>query len=273
MRQFGILTACVVLCVAGQALAVDVDFSGYAIGDLTGQSAWTASGGVSAAAGATWSFDDGGNDGTAMVVGGDLGTAGSETSASPYVSVTNGTGGNWGTYARLDVEGVSDDGWWLAGIVRHSTTEGWAGLQLYRGGTELFGIGHAWDHSNYGMFGAGGDVDSDTAIDTETPALLVAHYDGAGLTMWVNPDLTKTEAENTPNAIDDDAGDQSGIDNIRLRLGNANYRDINPVMDVDNIYLGNESPFGSATVPEPTALVLLGLGGVGVLLKRRRSQS
>jgi hypothetical protein len=38
------------------------------------------------------------------------------------------------------------------------------------------------------------------------------------------------------------------------------------VQHVDNIYLGNNSPF----IPEPASLALVGLGGLALLARRRR---
>jgi hypothetical protein len=253
-----VVGAIVALSVAGQARAIDIDFDGYTTGDIAGQTGWTASGGVDAAAGAsweTWEFGSGEN-----VVDDNLGTAGSETSANP-IAVVN-TPDVWNSnWARLEVDGVSDDAWMLSGIVQYDgefspADEGrmvWFGLQLYRGGTEVFGLGKGGGDTNYAMFGnASGD--SGVAVVSGEAVHLKAEYDGSSVKMYVDGVLKATD--NAP-------GDLSGVDQLYIRTGSGPLGGTVPptgTFSADNI---------SLVVPEPASLALVGLGGLALLRPRR----
>ncbi|NBC10179.1 MAG: PEP-CTERM sorting domain-containing protein [Planctomycetes bacterium] len=250
------------LSVAGQARAIDIDFDGYTTGDIAGQTGSTASGGVDAAAGAsweTWQFGPGEN-----VVDDNLGTAGSETSANP-IAVVN-TPDLWNSnWARLEVDGVSDDAWTLSGIVQYdgefsTAAPGrmvWFGLQLYRGDTEVFGLGKGGGDANYTMFGDA-SADSGVPVVSGEAVHLKAEYDGSSVKMYVDGVLEATD--NAP-------GDLSGLDHLYIRTGSGALSDtgVPPTgtFSADNI---------SLVVPEPASLALLGLGGV-VMLGRRRRQA
>ncbi len=286
MKQVTIaaIAVCLTLGLAGSAQAIYIDFSGYTTGDLAGQGGWTDGNGVNGATLESWTFDDGGNDGSAVVVDGDLGTdavgnppPGSQSTANPYVTVTNGTGGNWGTSAQLAVdwvEGASEDGYWLAATMDlPAPLAGWAGVETHAsGGDPVVYLGHAYNRTVYSVGGYGGEFYSNVAIldenDESTPTLLVYQYEGSdtgAAHLWVNPDLTQPAPAPDASDPDSDAGDQRGISNIRIRLGNA-PGGTHPTMHIDNIYLGVDTPFA----PEPATMALLGLGGLGVLARRKR---
>ncbi len=257
MKKVAVVVAAVAMCVAGQAQAIEIDFnlSDYTVGDITGQTGWTASGGVDAAAGASWE-----TWATANVVDDNLGTAGSETSANAIATVN--TAAAWqSNWARLAVGGVSDSAWTLSGIVQFDGEFAveepgrmtWFGLQLYDGGTEKFAIGKGGGDTTYTLFG-NASADSGVAVVPGEAVHLKAEYDGSSVKMYVDGVLEATDTA---------PGDLSGIDTLYIRTGSGFLGAPAPeagTFSADNISL----------IPEPATMSLLALGGIGVLIRRRR---
>jgi hypothetical protein len=98
--------------------------------------------------------------------------------------------------------------------------------------------------------------------------LNAAGLDGDTVKFWINPTLG-TGTEGTP----DDADPlriwnptSIGSDDLLFRRGNSSDNAIE-FADV-TIYAAGDSPF--AVVPEPSSTALLGLGGLALILRRRK---
>ena len=152
------------------------------------------------------------------------------------------------------------------------TTESFGGYS--HSGGDLFG--QNWQQSTVGVTYYGGRNDvAGVPITPGASIKMVAKYelngvgvDGDTIKFWVNPTLG-TGTEGTP----DDA-DPARIwnpttvssDDFRFRRGNGSENTIE--FANITIYDGGDSPF--AVVPEPSGSILLGLGGLALILRRRR---
>src|SRR5690606_15672534 len=84
--------------------------------------------------------------------------------------------------------------------------------------------------------------------------------DGENVLLWVNPDLSQTEAANEVSA-----GIQATLETIDVVRLRTNWT--NAAWSFDNLEVTTSSPF----VPEPgAALGLSGLGGLALLRRRNR---
>lgn len=100
----------------------------------------------------------------------------------------------------------------------NSSNEGYyAGMQMWEGGSERLGIGNAWGPHAYSAFGtAGGEVDLRSATpeggqvwqlvraaDVTTIVYKVSYNAGGNdsVTVWLNPNLALTEAEQNPALV------------------------------------------------------------------------
>ncbi|WP_432799418.1 PEP-CTERM sorting domain-containing protein [Poriferisphaera sp. WC338] len=136
-----------------------------------------------------------------------------------------------------------------------NTTTRFFGLKLAGSSNGLL-IGQKSFGSKWGIVAGSTSVDS--TVDTLDAALIVVRLDAVAgadtLTLWVNPDLSLTEASNTPAAqittVDIGTFNSVRLDASETAIPGADY-------EIDEISISNEgSPF---VVPEPASLMLLGL--------------
>jgi hypothetical protein len=141
-------------------------------------------------------------------------------------------------------------------------------------GAQRIGMGNVVNTNDWGVNGSPGNLSSgtDVVIDSPTTMVVKINQQTGAWSFWVNPDLSQPEP-----AGSDLSGVNSvltqGIGYIRLRGGrygnipvNTNVTDFTDVA----LYTGDDSPF--APIPEPSALLLLGLGGLSALGRRRKTK-
>lgn len=150
------------------------------------------------------------------------------------------------------------------------TTESYGGYG--HSDNDLFG--QLWQSNAIGV-AYYGERTTGVTIPVGSPITLVIKYelngvglDGDTVKFWVNPTLG-TGIEGTPNDADPGriwAPTSISSDDMRFRRGNSSDNQI--AFGNVTVYDGGSSPF--AVIPEPSAVVLSGLGLLGFLRRRNR---
>lgn len=153
-----------------------------------------------------------------------------------------------------------------------------AGMQFYNGASESVAIGNGWGAYAYSAFAGGlsGDVDLNTALPATSPwgshmvestdittiVFKVNFVNGGNdtITAWVNPDLSLAEAAQSASLTTTFSANATFTD-IVLREGGGGAG-----WNFSNIVIADSF----ASIPEPSAALLGGLGML-CLLRRRRS--
>jgi hypothetical protein len=219
------------------SIAVE-NFAGYDPGTLSGQNLGSGWGG---------SWGDAGSNSSARVVNAGLGTVSLFASAGPSVQYVFGPSARRLDSSRILPEPVTlQPAAYVAALVNMGTAGGTGGssggIGLYSGPAQRFLIGEPQGAKQWGIASAGGATAlGPVPITDSTTVLLVARIDQINhvLTLWVNPDLTNTEAANIPAATLNYTGPDD-FDTVRL-LGSSPAGDS---WNFDNLRVNTDgSPF------------------------------
>lgn len=198
-----------------------------------------------------------------------------QTVAGPDVATGGGAGNTL-------IDTSSDTGDWITSLsnggtmyigfdftVDNNAGEGggggfFAGLGFYNGGAERALVGNAWTGLNYGIAGPIGANASSTAYAVGTTVHLVAKLtvvDGGTandtIELFINQ-LTEGSADASVTGTLDD------FTSLTHRAGNGAGQTTLSNLVVADDYLS------AAAVPEPSSSALLSLGGLALILRRRK---
>lgn len=277
----------VVLVAAGAAsadLLAYEGFDGYSAGDLDGQATSSTVG----FDGETWSIsgDTSGVDGWAAETGGlsygSLVVNGGNAQGWRGTSYDDNTGAGAVLYSNSPLTSTTQSELYFSALINADNLQAANFLQVawdheiddnkkrlfgfeIRGSNEVYAL--AGDVSDNGT--VGGTVATGLTLASGTNLIVVRATDGPdSVELWLNPDLSNPGQANWS---------QSGM--YALTVGDSEY-------GFDGFYLhealnGSQSAqidelrvgetFADVTpIPEPATMALLGIGGLGVLLRRRR---
>ena len=136
------------------------------------------------------------------------------------------------------------------------------GLGFYDGGTERALVGNSWNSLNFGVAGPIGENNSSTAYEIGTTVRLIAKITvtdgGTGndtIELFINQDTEGTADASVTGTLDD-------FTQITNRAGNGSGAATLANLIVADDYI--------SAVPEPSSSILFTLGGMALLLRRRK---
>ena len=268
-----------ILCCSASVYGATViqDFNDAATGTLAGQTIGT---GASAAWTGSSSID---------VFAGDL----IAPASTNYAITQGGTAqslkhqGNYGTAARkanvaLDTALTGSTIWGSFLINMNNHADGRVGIQFNTTNTtagatpsnpRIFGIGtdlEAWMTSSSEI-----DLTGTVALTTTSLVLFRIDYQSAGdetFSLWIDPDVTNLGAADGTSTSDWlDAGGITDLSAFSYTSASADEATGGPI--IDSIRLSDDADaYAQVTgvVPEPSSAALLGLGGLALILRRRK---
>jgi len=155
------------------------------------------------------------------------------------------------------------DGYLFGNLFLETSTSSPAGP-----GAQRLGVGNIVNTNDWGVNGIGNNTSGiDIIVDSPTTLVAKINQSTGDWLFWVNPDLGQPEPA-TGDLSGTNTNLTQGIGYIRLRGGrygsipvNTNTTDFTDVA----LFTGASTPF----IPEPSSALLLGLGGLAMLRRRR----
>ncbi len=248
--------AALVIAPLASATPIASDSFNYTAGSLGtsngGSGAWTS----------TWA------GGSSNVTSPGLTLNGVGSAANNKVTTNND---NNGAFRSVPSQGTDGTTVWLGYLTSGTgapVAAGYAGVSLFQDSTENVFTGKRSAQTTLGVERSGGTGgDSTAAADTATHFLVYRIDFGAGttagnekITMFVDP--SPGQAPNVSAAVTLTDVTNFTFNRIRIQSGNGSS------FNVDEVMLGTTF----ADVPEPAAAGLLGLGGLGLLARRRKAR-